>query len=278
MKIKLVLLTTLFLAFSSIGFAQSNTATNSPGVVVRNLYAAHENQKADPFNQDKNRTLLDKYFTKEFADLIWKEAVKAFAHGDSAIDFDPLYNAQDTKITAFKIGKQQYGEGNRQVADVAVTFKNFGQAQTILFRLEESAGGVWKISDIHYPSNPADGSSLKDILANALKEESADKAASTSQDGKQIRFRPGSSSRSVSGTVAKGGPDFYVVRARGGQKISVRVRGAVSFGVDSPTSGKLTGDDGKTSWSETLPEDGNFRIGVYSKGGVQKYSLTVSIH
>jgi len=275
MKIKLILLTTLFLAFSSIGFAQSNSA---PGVVVKDLYAAHENQKADPFNQDKNRALLDKYFTKEFADLIWKETVTAYAHGDAAIDFDPLYNAQDTKIAAFKIGKADYGEVNRKVADVAVTFKNFGKAQTILFRLEEVAGVGWRISDIHYPSNPADGSSLKDILANALKEESADSAASTSQDGTRIRFKHGSSSTTVSGTVAKGGPDFYIVRARGLQKISIQAQGAVTFGVDSPTSGKLTGDDSKTSWSETLPEDGNFRIGVYSKGGVQKYSLTVSIH
>lgn len=164
MKTKTILLTALLLVFSSVGFAQSGI---TPDAVVKNLYAA---QKADssPFFQTKSRALVDKYFTKDFADLIWKDAVAA--QGEvGAIGFDPLYNAQDTEITAFKIGKPMYGEGNLDVADVPVTFKNMGKDETVLFRLERNSQKIWKIGDIYYPSNPQSSSSLKDMLAEALK-------------------------------------------------------------------------------------------------------------
>jgi hypothetical protein len=164
MRIKFVLLTTLLLALSSVGYAQSGI---TPDAIVKGLYAA---QKADssPFFQTKSRALVDKYFTKDFADLIWKDAVSA--QGEvGAIGFDPLYNAQDTEITGFKIGKPMYGEGNLDVADVPVTFKNMGKDETILFRLERNSRKVWKIGDIHYPSNPESSSSLKDMLVAALK-------------------------------------------------------------------------------------------------------------
>jgi len=167
-KIKIALLTTLMLAFSSIGLAQSRTKAIAPNIIVQNLYAA---QKAgsSPFFQTKDRAAVDNYFTKDLADLIWQDAVAA--NGEvGAIDFDPLYNAQDTKITAFKIGKPMYGEGNLNLADVPVTFKNMGKDGTVLFRLErDSPKTVWKISDVYYPSNPESSSSLKDILSDALK-------------------------------------------------------------------------------------------------------------
>jgi hypothetical protein len=186
MRIKIVLLTTLFLAFSSIGLAHSKTVT--PDVVVKNLYAAHK-AGSGPFSQTKSRALVDKYFTKDFADLIWKDAVTA--QGEvGAIGFDPLYNAQDTKITAFKIGKPMYGEGNLDVADVPVTFSNMGKDETILFRLERSSQKVWKIGDIYYPSNPESSSSLKDILSNALNasESNASHKSNTTSDIRSIDF------------------------------------------------------------------------------------------
>lgn len=145
----------------------ASNAAIAPHVIIKDLYAA---QKAGsgPFFQTKDRAVVDKYFMKDFADLIWKDAVAA--NGEvGAIDFDPLYNAQDTKIIAFKIGKPMYGEGNLDVADVPVTFKNMGKDETVLFRLERDSQKIWKISDIYYPSNPESSSSLKDILAGALK-------------------------------------------------------------------------------------------------------------
>lgn len=96
------------------------------------------------------------------------------------------------------------------------------------------------------------------------------------QDGTRIKFKKGRSAASVNGTVAKGGPDFWVVGARAGQTMAVHVDGDVTFGLDSPR-GQLTEDDGNTSWRVKTDFDGDYKIRVYSVAGVQKYTLTVSI-
>ena len=184
MKIKSGLLAALFVGLSTIVSAQATSKTFTPDLVVKDLYAAHKADRS-PFFQTKNRALVDKYFTKDFADLIWKDIVTS--NGEvGALGFDPLYNAQDTQIIAFKIGKPMYGEGNLDVADVPVTFQNMGKAETVLFRLERNAGRVWKISDIYYPSNDAPNSSLKGILSNALSG-SEGNAAPTSNPTSGIR-------------------------------------------------------------------------------------------
>ncbi len=107
MKIKCLFLTALVLAASSVVFAQPKTKAIAPNVIVKNLYAA---QKAGsgPFFQTKNRAIVDKYFTKKFADLIWNDAVKAKGEV-GAFDFDPLYGSQDPKVTNFKIPETGWG-------------------------------------------------------------------------------------------------------------------------------------------------------------------------
>jgi len=153
----------LLMSLSAIGVAQTR-ARVTPDMLVRNLYAARKHPATDPFFQTKSRVRLYKYFTKELADLIWKDAVSAKGEV-GALDGDPLYNAQDMKITAFRIKPPEYGEGNRDLADVPVIFKNFDKEQTILFRVERDHDRVWKISDIFYPGNPDDASSLRKILS-----------------------------------------------------------------------------------------------------------------
>lgn len=97
------------------------------------------------------------------------------------------------------------------------------------------------------------------------------------QDGQRIKFKSGKSSAVVKGTVAQGGPDFWLVKAKQGQTLTVRVRGKVTFGMDSPR-GQMTEDDGEdTSYSFDLDFDGDYTIRVYSGGGVQDYTLSVSI-
>ncbi len=148
--------------------AKTNQATPpaaqimTPDAVVRNLYQVQKTDKG-PFFQTKSRAAVDKFFTKKLADLIWKDAITA--DGVGALDFDPLYHAQDTKIVNFKIGKPEYGEGNSELADVPVTFKNMGKNETILFRLmRDGKSKNWKISNISYPST---GDSLDTILSGA---------------------------------------------------------------------------------------------------------------
>jgi len=167
MRVKIISVALLLVSSTSIVVAQPR-ARMTPDTVVRNLYAARKRPATDPFFQTKSRTRLDKYFTKELGDLIWQDSVKSAKSNEvGALDGDPLYNAQDMKITAFRIKPPQYGEGNRDLADVPVTFKNFGKEQTILFRLERNKTGDWKISDIFYPGNPDDASSLTKMLKSS---------------------------------------------------------------------------------------------------------------
>jgi hypothetical protein len=160
---KLLLFATAVLLVAPFAHAQRPQTT--PDALVRSLYTAHKNRRTDPLFQMKNRTLLEKYFAKDLAGLLWKDAKTSAEKNEvGALDGDPLYNAQDMKITAFRIKAPEYGEGNRELADVPVTFKNLGKEQTVLFRLERDSRKAWRITDIFYPGNDASSSSLRKIL------------------------------------------------------------------------------------------------------------------
>jgi Protein of unknown function (DUF3828) len=172
MKIKILFLTLVLLAFTSISFAQtkksSAPAASAPEQVVKNLYAARKNPKTDPFFQKKNRALVDKYFSKELADTIWKDAV-ATTDGAGALDFDPTYYAQDTRITNFVVEKAD--ENNV----VNVQFKNMGKDEVISYSLvkENSVSKVWKIETVMY----SDAEDLGSILEYGMQTEAEMKAA-----------------------------------------------------------------------------------------------------
>lgn len=124
--------------------AESQTKNIEPGALVRDLYDQHKKDRS-PFFQTKNRALVDKYFDKNLADLIWKDAI--VSKGEvGAIDGDPLYNAQDRDIKKFVIGAAKI-TGER--AEVPVTFENFGEKQALTYALVRQ-NKEWKISDINY--------------------------------------------------------------------------------------------------------------------------------
>jgi Protein of unknown function (DUF3828) len=168
MKIKILLLAVCLLAFGSINFAQTKKTVNAvaPEQVVKNLYAAKG--ASSPFFQKKSRALVDKYFTRELADTIWKDATTA-GDGVGALDFNPLYYTQDDQITNFVIGK---ADANNVVK---VTFKNFGKDEQILYTLvkENTASKVWKIESIMY----TDAEDLGSILEYGMMTEAEMKAA-----------------------------------------------------------------------------------------------------
>jgi hypothetical protein len=124
--------------------------------VVTELYKAHDSKKS-PFFQTKDRALVDKYFTKALADLIWKDATTSKGEV-GALDGDPLYNAQDTEIKNFAVGRADVKD---DAATVPVTFTNFGNKQTINFRLKR-VKDAWKIDDIDYGSGETIVKWLKD--------------------------------------------------------------------------------------------------------------------
>lgn len=164
MKIKIITLFVCLLAFVSINFAQKKAAAITADAVVKNLYAAQKKDSTNPFIQTKNRALVDKYFTKEFGDVIWKTAAS-----DTGYNFDPLYYAQDTQITNFVVGR---ADANNMVK---VKFKNMGKAEEITFSLtkENTASKVWKIDSIVY----SDAEDLASLLEYGMLTEAEIKTA-----------------------------------------------------------------------------------------------------
>lgn len=148
-------------------FASAQSKATDPQVIVERLYSAQQSGSG-PFFQTKTRATVDKFFTKEFADLIWNDAVKS-AGEVGAIDFDPLYGSQDPEITNFEImetgwgGDDKFGSDDKAV--VQVTFKNAGEDQMISFQFQQGKNKQWKISDIRYPNQ--DNLLLKEHLAAA---------------------------------------------------------------------------------------------------------------
>lgn len=124
--------------------ASAESQNSSVETLVADLYKAHDGKKS-PFFQTKDRSLVDKFFTKPLADLIWKDANSSSGEV-GAIDGDPLYNAQDTEIKNFAIGKSVV---KGTTATVPVTFTNFGEKQTLTFSLKQ-ANGSWRIDNISY--------------------------------------------------------------------------------------------------------------------------------
>jgi hypothetical protein len=138
---------TLLLATAATAFGQATaTSPKSADALVADLYKSHD-QKRGPFFQTKSRALLDKYFEKSLADMIWKDRVSSKGEV-GVLDGDPLYDAQDMQIKNFAIGKAE-SEGAK--AKVTVTFENLGQKKTLVFMLGKGSTG-WRINDIDYGS------------------------------------------------------------------------------------------------------------------------------
>lgn len=152
----------LLASVTSIGLAET-TAKLGPDAIVENLYKAHK-ANMGPFHQTKNRALVDRYFMKDLADMIWKDAVTAKGEV-GVIDFDPLFGSQDPQISDFKINKSGWAAdakfGDEDKASVEVTFKNQGKKQTVVFAFDQDKTKTWKIYDIRYPNDI----SLRNLLA-----------------------------------------------------------------------------------------------------------------
>ncbi len=153
-------------AVISVPVVQTSSAISSvsdtPEDLIRTLYKAHDAKKS-PFFQAKDRTLVDRFFVEEMADLIWEDATIAAKTGEVALlDADPLYNAQDMDIQDFVIHPAQI---DGEQAEVLVTFTNFGEKKEFTYLLDNE-NGKWLISDIFY----GDGSQLFQLLSGRAEE------------------------------------------------------------------------------------------------------------
>src|ERR1051325_6470762 len=115
-------------------------AADTPTALVKELCRVHNNGRG-PIFAGKSRAVLQKFFDKKLADLLWK-ILTAKSDEVGPLDFDPLFNAQDTQISNFMISA---AVGNDQDSTVTVTFRNAGSAETIKFRLHHAEAG-WRVA------------------------------------------------------------------------------------------------------------------------------------
>ncbi len=122
-----------------------------PDALVAVLYKQVE-FKSPLFSEDGSRALLDGFFAKPLAELIWKDGQESAKTGDAGVlDFDPFYQAQDVDgVKNFVIGD---AEIDGEKATVVVSFENLGQKMTLKYQLVQESGN-WRIADIDYSEMP----------------------------------------------------------------------------------------------------------------------------
>ena len=125
--------------------AQRARPATSPDGVVRELYRVHNNGRGGVF-EAKGKKYIYRFFDQKLADLIWKNITETPEGEVGNLDFDPLYNAQDTMITNFQIGKPVL-EGDSST--VLVSFRNFGQRTRVKFEMHNGKEG-WKVKNVIY--------------------------------------------------------------------------------------------------------------------------------
>lgn len=126
--------------------------------IVKSLYAAHQSEKGTPFFQYKDRAVVNRFFTKQLGDLIWKDAKEAKGEV-GRVDFDPLFQTQDPKITRLSIGKP---EATKTAGTMKVTasFKDWDKSRKVSFLVVSEDGKAWKVDNILY----SDGLDMKSML------------------------------------------------------------------------------------------------------------------
>jgi len=139
--------------------AQKQRAASAPDAVVRELYRVHRNGYG-PLFEKRGKKYHEKFFDKNLAGLVWKDLTETPADMVGNLDFDPLFNAQDFKITKFRVGAPVV-EGEK--VSVPVSFNNFGKKTSLNFLLVNE-GGVWKVSNIDY----GEGMDLVGLLSRPL--------------------------------------------------------------------------------------------------------------
>ena len=151
---KLIVTTVFLLSLGGVWAETTLPTATSPTKVVTDLYRAH-NAKTDPLQYPASKKLLGAFFEKGLLSLFLKD--QSHSKGEvGKLDFDPLYDAQDSDIKDFSVALVAE---QKDSAEVAASFKNLGTNEKIVFLLSNTAPG-WRITDIKY----SDGRTLKGIL------------------------------------------------------------------------------------------------------------------
>lgn len=155
-KSVLSLLFLLLVTAGHVAAQKSKPAALAPDALVRELYRVHNNGNGPVFRATGGRYWA-KYFDERLAGLLRKALTEGSPDEVGPLDFDPLYNAQDTQITALQVSAPQLAQ---EQATVVVRFRNFKQATKITFQLRATSAG-WRISNVIY----SDGDLVKLLSA-----------------------------------------------------------------------------------------------------------------
>ena len=96
---------------------------------------------------------------------------------------------------------------------------------------------------------------------------------------RRLQFKRGTSEATVQGTVSIALPDTYLVGARAGQVMTIKLsapRKVVRFMVMSPSTRSLVADNAR-DWTAKLEETGDYTIIIDSDARNSAYTMTVSI-
>ncbi len=122
--------------------------------LIRALYFEHRT-KENPLLETKDRTLIDQFFTKSTADLIWRDA-RASVRKLNRTTTNPLFNVSDNVVEKTWVLPAAVA-GPRAV--VYVTFLQRYKPVEIRIDMQQVAGR-WRIVDMRYP----DGQQLTQLL------------------------------------------------------------------------------------------------------------------
>ncbi|MVM39099.1 hypothetical protein GO730_18725 [Spirosoma sp. HMF3257] len=131
-----------------------DTPRSAADRLIRALYFEH-NAKENPFREKKDRALVDQFFAKPVADLIWNDAQKSPGKVNRT-KVNLLFNAPDTGIKKTWVLPAVIG-GTRAI--VYVTFENKAKPEELKIDMKQLAGR-WRITEIVYP----DGQQLTNLL------------------------------------------------------------------------------------------------------------------
>jgi hypothetical protein len=122
-----------------------------------------------------------------------------------------------------------------------------------------------------------DGKQYREARSTLFRQDTGE----TKPASRRIQFPRGSSSTTIQSKVSLALPDTFIVGARAGQVMSVRItapRKSATFAIMTAKTTKSLTDTYNSNWTGTLPETGDYII--YVEGGNEKgstYSITITI-
>lgn len=131
-----------------------DTPRSAADRLIRALYFEHS-KKENPLLERKNRALIDQFFAKPTADLIWRDA-STLPGKLKRLKANPLFNAPNEIVKKTWVLPAVVA-GSRAV--VYVTFERNTKSEEVRIDMQQTAGR-WRITDMFYP----DGKRLTQLL------------------------------------------------------------------------------------------------------------------